>query len=112
MKNPRFRITTVVTLVLGLAVAALVAGPAPQGITITGKGRCTKCGTKETVICQNVVVVEAGREKAVYTLVENEVSEAFHKKVGTATKAVAVKGTLQRTGTRLKLTATSFEMAE
>ena len=112
MKHSLFRMATVVTLVLGLAVAALVAGPAPQSITVSGKGRCSKCGTKETVICQSVVVVEAGKEKAVYVLVDNAVSEEFHKKVGTAWKAVTVKGTLQRVGQRLKLTATSFEMAE
>lgn len=95
-----------------MASAGLLAGPAPQSITVTGKGRCSKCGSKETVICQSVVIVEAGKEKAVYVLVDNAVSEEFHKKVGTATKAVTVKGTLQKVGQRLKLTATSFEMAE
>ena len=112
MKIPLFRTATIVTLILGLTVVALVAGPAPQSITVTGKGRCSKCGSKETVICQSVVVVEAGKEKAVYVLVDNAVSDEFHKKVGTATKTVTVKGTLQRVGQRLKLTATSFEMAE
>lgn len=112
MKNPLFRTATVVTLLLGMAAVAVLAGPAPQSITVTGKGRCSKCGSKETVICQSVVIVEAGKEKAVYVLVDNAVSEEFHKKVGTATKAVTVKGTLQKVGQRLKLTATSFEMAE
>ena len=111
MKNSPSLITAVVAAVLGFA-AVLVAGPAPQGITVTGKGRCTKCGTKESGICQNVVVVEAGRAKAVYYLVDNEVSERFHKQIGTATKAVTVKGTLQPNGNRLKLTATSFEIAD
>lgn len=112
MKNPQFRTAAIITLLLGTTAAALIAGPAPQSITVTGKGRCSKCGTKETVICQSVVVVEAGKEKAVYVLVDNAVSDEFHKKVGTATKAVTVTGTLQRVGQRLKLTATKFEMAE
>ncbi len=111
MKNPRVILASIFALALSFA-AVSVAGPAPQGITVTGKGRCTKCGAKETVICQSVVIVEAGREKAVYYLMENAVTAAFHEKVGTATKAVTVKGTLQRTGNRLKLTPTSFDVTE
>ncbi len=111
MKNTFFGILLTFVAVTGFAVW-VGAGPAPTAITVTGKGRCTKCATKETVICQSVVIVEAGRDKALYYLTENEVATSFHDKLGRETKAVKVKGTVQRSGTRLKLTATSFEVTE
>ena len=111
MKNPRLLLAAILTAAVSFT-PVIVAGPAPQGITVTGKGRCTKCATKESLVCQSVVIVEAGREKAVYYLQENAVTTTFHDKVGAATKAVTVKGTLQRAGARLKLTPTSFDVME
>jgi hypothetical protein len=104
----------VITAGIGFVVFAFfaAAGPAPQDVAIAGKARCTKCGAKETPFCQTVVLVEAGREKAVYSLVENDVTTALHDKLGTATKGVRVKGPVQRNGARLKLTPKSFEMIE
>ena len=111
MKNPRLTLAAVFAVALG-SVVVVNAGPAPQGITVIGKGRCTKCGTKESAVCQSVVVVEAGREKAVYYLQENAVTTKLHDQLGSATKTVTVKGTLQRAGARLKLSPTSYDVME
>ncbi|HEY0456648.1 MAG TPA: hypothetical protein VGE41_09765, partial [Verrucomicrobiae bacterium] len=32
-------------------------------ITIKGEGKCGKCALKETASCQNVIVVEKGKNK-------------------------------------------------
>ena len=107
------------SLVLVASVAALMWAAttvrtlaANEAVTITGEGKCAKCALKETKECQNVIQTEKGDKKVTYYLVQNDVSEKFHKNICKASKKVKASGTVKEVDGKMELTATKIEVAE
>src|SRR6266480_1830437 len=103
-------VAAVMALLFGAATLRSVA--ADKAVTITGEGKCAKCALKETKECQNVIQTEKGDKKVTYYLVQNDVSEKFHKNICKASKKVKASGTVKEVDGKMELTATKIEVAE
>jgi RecG-like helicase len=94
------------------ASTSIAADDDAKEITIKGEGKCGKCALKETDSCQNVVQVDAGKNKGTYYLVQNEVSKSFHDNICKETKNVTATGTVKKVDGKNQFTATKIEVAD
>jgi hypothetical protein len=105
-------------LMLGLSVASLLlAGAtlrtfAADPITISGEGKCAKCGLHEADKCQNVIQTKEDGKTVNYYLVQNKVAKDFHKNVCQDTKKVKATGTVKVVDGKNQFTATEIKTVE
>lgn len=104
-------------LLITLSAATLLAlnifaADAGKTVTISGEGKCAKCGLKEADKCQNVIQAQEDGKTVTYYLAKNDVSDSFHKNVCTSTKKVTAKGTVKEVNGKKELTVTEIKTVE
>jgi hypothetical protein len=109
MRKALLTAVSVASLLLAASHAFAADG---KTVTITGDGKCAKCGLKETDSCQNVIQTKEDGKTVTYYLVQNKVAKDFHSNVCKATKKVTAKGTVQEVNGKQELTATEIKAAE
>ncbi len=97
---------------LGLVYATSTFAAEGKTVTITGEGKCAKCGLKEADKCQNVIQTKENGKTVTYYLVQNDASKAFHKNVCQATKKVTAKGTVKEVNGKKELTVSEIKEAK
>jgi hypothetical protein len=106
------------TLMLGLAAAGLyffsntTFAADAKTVTLTGEGKCAKCGLHEADKCQNVIQTKEDGKTVTYYVVQNDVAKKFHGTICQATKNVTAKGTVKEVDGKKQFTATEIKTVE
>jgi hypothetical protein len=108
MKKSFVLFASIAALTLVLTASRALAAE----VTITGEGKCAKCGLKETKSCQNVIQVTKDGKTQTYYLVQNDVSKKFHENVCQDTKKVTATGTVATVDGKQQLTVSKIELAK
>ena len=89
---------------LGLVYATSTFAAEGKTVTITGEGKCAKCGLKEADKCQNVIQTKEDGKTVTYWVTQNDVAKTFHKEVCTDSKKVKATGKVETADGKKKLT--------
>ena len=112
MKKLFFSSLAAVAMLGFVTSPAFAADKEAKEVTIKGEGKCGKCAMKETASCQNVVVVEKGKRKGTYYLVQNDVSKAFHDNICKGPQQVKATGTIKTVDGKNEFTASKIEVVK
>jgi hypothetical protein len=99
-------------MLLALAVVfALVAGVSAEEkkeVTLKGTLTCAKCDLKKQTTCATVITVKEGEKTTVYYL-DDASGKKYHKEICTEAKPGSVKGTVEKKGDKMVITATEVK---
>jgi hypothetical protein len=101
---------SLIGLALALVIGFVVALPAADEMTVTGKVLCAKCTLKKADAkeCQNVLVVKNGEQTTEYYVTKNAVSEKFGH-VCSGEKPATVTGAVTQKDGKTWITPTKME---
>ena len=80
--------------------------------TITGEGKCAKCGLGETKTCQNVIEVEEDGKTVKYYLAHEGASKKYHGTICQKTVKTTATGEVEEKDGKKVMTATKVEKAK
>ncbi len=105
MKN-----TLKLAVIAALAYSTSVFGA--KEVTLTGEGKCLKCGLHKADKCQNVLEVKEGDKTKTYWLVGKVSKDYHHDNLCSATKKITVTGEVKEEDGTMKVEVTKIEDAK